>query len=84
MVNKIGVPVAQGLDVPNFVNDIPRLPKSIPSWGTTSNQFPNILIGMNEPWVINRGPGSSRIGCTKFCKRCAKVAKVCSEVENNI
>ena len=56
MVNKIGVSVAQGLDVPiffkdvpnfvkdipKFVNDVPRLSKFIPRWGTTSNHFPRV------------------------------------------
>ena len=53
MGREIGVPLAQGLEVPNFfkdvpnfvkdvrnfVNDVPRRPKSIPKWGTTSNHF---------------------------------------------
>ena len=53
MGNKIGVSIAQGLDVPNFfkdipnfvsdvpnfVNDVPRLPKSVLRWGMTSNHF---------------------------------------------
>ena len=53
MGNKIGVSIAQGLDVPNFfkdipnfvsdvpnfVNDVPRLPKSVLRWGLTSNHF---------------------------------------------
>ena len=64
MLNKIGVSVAQGLDVPiffkdvpnfvkdvpNFVNDVPRLPKSIPRWETTSNHFPKVSKGRNGPW----------------------------------
>ena len=47
MSNKIGVSVAQGLDVPNFFKDVPnfvkdvsRVPKSILRSGTTSNHFP--------------------------------------------
>ena len=71
MGNKIGVPIAQGLDVPNFfkdvpnfvkdvqnfikyvpnfVKDVPRLPMSISRWRTTSNHFPRISKGRNEPW----------------------------------
>ena len=49
MGNKIGVPIAQGLDVPNFVKDVPnfvkdvpRLPKFVPRWGTTSNHFSRV------------------------------------------
>ena len=38
------------IDVPNFVNDIPRLPRLIPRWGTTSNNFPRVSKGINEPW----------------------------------
>ena len=57
MSNKIGVSVAQGLDVPtffkdvpNFVNDVPRLPKSVPRWGTTSDYSPRVSKGRNGPW----------------------------------
>ena len=64
MGNKIGVPVAQGLDVsnyfndvpnfvkdvPNFVKDVPRRPKSIPKWGTTFNHFLRLSKGINRPW----------------------------------
>ena len=63
MGNKIRVPIAQGLDVPNFVkdvqnfindvpsfvNDVPRGPKSIPKWGMTSNHFLNMSKGINGP-----------------------------------
>ena len=63
MVNKIGVSVAQGLDVPiffkdvpnfvkdipKFVNDIPRLPKSISRGETTSNHFPRVSKKRNGP-----------------------------------
>ena len=63
MVNKIGVPIAQGLDVPNFfkdvpnfvknipnfVNDVPDGVKSVPKWGTTSNHFLRVSKGRNKP-----------------------------------
>ena len=63
MGNKIGVLVAQRLDVPNFVKDVPNFIKDIPNfvnnvpsgptsvlkWETTSNHFPKILKGMNGP-----------------------------------
>ena len=53
MGNKIGVSVAQGLDVPNFfknvpnfvkdvpnfVKDVPRVPKCEPKWGSVPNHF---------------------------------------------
>ena len=42
----MGVLVALGLgvqnfikNVPNFVNDVPRVPKCVPMWGTTTNHF---------------------------------------------
>ena len=40
MGNEIGVLIAQGLDVSNFVNDVSWLPKFVPRWGTTFNHFP--------------------------------------------
>ena len=63
MGNKIGVLVAQGLDVPtffkdvlnfvkdvpNFIKDVPRLPKSVLRWGTTSNYFLRLSKEINEP-----------------------------------
>ena len=63
MGNKIGVSVAQGLDVPNFfkdipnfvkdvpnfVKDIPRLSKSVLGWGMTSNHFLMLSKGRNGP-----------------------------------
>ena len=53
MGNKIGVPITQGLDVPNFFKDVPNFvnnvsnfvkdvlsePKSISKWEPTSNHF---------------------------------------------
>ena len=63
MGNKIGVLVAQGLDVPNFfedvpnfikdianfVNDVPSGPNSVLKWGTTSNHFLRLSKGINGP-----------------------------------
>ena len=43
---RMGVSEAIGLDVPNlmkdvlnFVNDVPRVPKCVPRWGSTPNHF---------------------------------------------
>ena len=54
MSNKIEVLVAQGLNVPNFmndvlnfVNDVPRVPKSVLRWRTTFNHFPRVSKGKN-------------------------------------
>ena len=63
MGNKIGVLVAQGLDVPtffkdvlnfvkdvpNFIKDVPRGPKYVPKWRTTSNHFLRLSKGINGP-----------------------------------
>ena len=48
MGKKIGVSLAQGLDASNFLNDVPRVPKSVSEYGTTSNHFPKIPKKMNE------------------------------------
>ena len=37
-------------DIPNFVNDIPRVPKSVPRWGMISNHFPRVSKERNGPW----------------------------------
>ena len=63
MSNKIGVPVAQGLDVPNFFKDVPNFVKDVPNfvkdasrvlksilrWGTASNHFSRDSKERNEP-----------------------------------
>ena len=49
---EISVPLTQELDVSNFFNDVPRVPKSISEYGTISNHFPKIPKGINGPWVI--------------------------------
>ena len=75
MGNKIGVPVTQGLDVPNFFKDVPnsmkdvpnfvkdvlKRPKSILRWGTTFNHFLRFSKG-----IFLKCPINSKIGCTKF------------------
>ena len=43
MGREIRVPIAQGLDVPNFLKDVPRVPKSIYRWGMASNNFSMVL-----------------------------------------
>ena len=50
MGREIGVPIAQGFDVPNFFKDVPRIPMSIPRWETTSNHFARVPKGTNGPW----------------------------------
>ena len=55
MRRKISVLLAQGLDVSNFLEDVPRVSKCVSEWGTTSNHFPKIpqgINGINGPWVI--------------------------------
>ena len=48
----MGVPLAQGFDVSNFLKDVPKVPKSVLEYEMTSNYFPNIPKGMNGPWAI--------------------------------
>ena len=45
------VPKAIQLDVPNFVKDVPRVPKCVPRWGLTPNHF---LMGSKmKAWTIH-------------------------------
>ena len=50
MGNKIEVLIVQGLDIPNFVKEVPKGSKSILKWGTTSNHFLRLSKEINEPW----------------------------------
>ena len=52
MGRKIGVLLAQGLEVSNFLKDVPRVPKSVSKRGTTSNHFLKILN--NERTMLNK------------------------------
>ena len=36
---QMGVLKAIGSDVPNFVKDVPRVPKCVPRWGPAPNHF---------------------------------------------
>ena len=55
MGKEVGVLLAQGLDVTNFLKDIPRVPKSILEQGSTFNYFLKIPKGINGTWVIRQG-----------------------------
>ena len=35
----MGVPEAIGSDVPNFVKNVPRVPKCVPRWGSAPKHF---------------------------------------------
>ena len=41
--------IARGLDVPNFLKDISRIPNYVLRWGTTSNPFLRVPKGIYEP-----------------------------------
>ena len=41
MGDKIGVPIAQGLDVPNFFKDVPNFVKDIPNFVNDVPNFAN-------------------------------------------
>ena len=36
-------------DVPNFVNNVPRIPKFVTRWGVTSNHFLKVPKGIKGP-----------------------------------
>ena len=47
----MGIPEATGWDVPNFVKDVPRVPKHVPRWGLVMNHF---LMGSKmKSWTIH-------------------------------
>ena len=64
MSNKIGVLIAQGLDIPNCFKDVPNFIKDAPNfindvlweskfvlrWGMTSNHFLRVSKRINGPW----------------------------------
>ena len=49
MRRDIEVLVAQRSNIPNCIKDVPKVPKSDPRWGTTSNHFLRVLKGINGP-----------------------------------
>ena len=40
MGNKIGVPVAQGLEIPNFFKDVPNFVKDVPNFVNDVSRSP--------------------------------------------
>ena len=53
----MGVPKAIGSDVPNFVKDVPKVPKCVPRWGSAPNHF---LMGFKmKSWTIHVQMGIS-------------------------
>ena len=47
----MGDPEDIGLDVPNFVKDVPKVPKCVPRWGSAPNHF---LMGSKmKSWTIH-------------------------------
>ena len=49
---EIGVLLAQGIDVSNFLKNVLRVSKSISKQGTTFNHFSMVPKGINRPWII--------------------------------
>ena len=75
----MGAPEAIRSHVPNFVNDVPRVPKYVSRWGSTPNTslwVPkwNYVLSMFD-W----GLGSNRIRCTKFNEECTKFNEGCTK-----
>ena len=55
---EISVPLAQGLDVTKFVNDVPSVSKCVLRWGSTPNHF---LMGSKmKSWTINVQMGNPK------------------------
>ena len=55
MGRKICVSLVQGLDISNFLNDVPNFLKDVlrvSKYGTPFNYFLKIPKEINEPWVI--------------------------------
>ena len=75
----MGVPEVIGSHVPNFVNDVPRVPKrfevGIDPW-SLSYGFLNEI--MDHP-CSDGGPWNNKIKCTKFNEGCTKFCKWCTE-----
>ena len=44
MTNKIGLPIAQGLDVPNFFKDVPNFVKGVPNFVKKVPNFVNDVL----------------------------------------
>ena len=44
MVNKIGVPIAQGLDVPNFVKNVTNFVNEIPNFIKNEPRVPKSVL----------------------------------------
>ena len=47
----MGVSEAIGLDVPKFVNDVPKVPKCFPRWGSAPKHF--LLGSKMKLWTIH-------------------------------
>ena len=67
MRKDIGVPIAQQSNIPNFLKDVPRVPKFVLRWGMTSNHFQGFLKDHMDHEGY-RSPDRPMIGCTKFSK----------------
>ena len=46
----MGIPKATGWDVPNFVKDVPRVPKHVPRWGLVMNHF--LMGSQMKLWTL--------------------------------
>ena len=75
-------------DVPNFVKDVPRIPKCIPRWGSTPNYFLmgskmkscTIHVQIGDPKTIESDVPNLMKDVPNFCEGCTKGSKVRSEV----
>ena len=82
----MGAPEAVGLNIPDFENDVPRVPKYISRWGSTPNHF--LMGSQMKLWTLSDMIGVPEAirwtkfykGCTKFCEGCTKGSDVRLEV----
>ena len=73
MGREISVILAQGLEVSNFLNDVPNFFKDVPrvlmsilGWEMTSNHFLRAPNEQTDHGKGDRGLNSQMIRCTKF------------------
>ena len=67
---------AIGSDIPNFIKDVPRVPKCVSRWGSTTDHF---LVGFQMKFftIVNKMgvPKSVGMNVPKFVKDVPRVPK---------
>ena len=72
----MGVPKTIGSDIPNFIKDVPRVPKCVSRWGSSTDHF---LVGFQMKFFTAvdkmRVPESIRSDAPNFVKDVPRVPK---------